>query len=117
MDKINYENLYKKAYTGKESSYEIFEKWAKSRNIIKFIKKTGSWKQITKNGIRGKFQNRGYEKMPLSDHTSVWKDKTGKKILISQPYEYYPGDMMSCFAPPNIYCDEERSQKNFNELK
>jgi hypothetical protein len=118
---VNYKNLFKKTYTGEKSSYEIFEKWAKSRNIIQFIKKKGSWKQITKNGIRGKFQNRGYEGFPLSDHTSVWKNETGKKILISQPYAYYPGDMMSCFAPPNIHYEkgksEEDSRKNFTELK
>ena len=90
----------------------IFEQWVQSRGISKYLGRYPHWRKVTRAGLRCSLEERFNDKeFPLRDHVTLWRDNQGKKVLISQPYTYYPGDMKSCFAPPNIHYVVGESEK------
>jgi len=99
----------------------VFDSWVESRNIVKYLDSSPSWRKVTKNGMRGLRSFGCTDEFPLRDHVTLWRDGNGRKVLVSQPYLYYPGDMMSAYAPPNIHYvkgeSETKSIKVLDELK
>ena len=121
----DYEKMFCRAYTGKESSFDVFKRWAESRGVNRFITSHPVWQQVTRKGIssfRKIYGNPYRDQYPslIWDHTSLWGTVSGEKIIVSQPYAYLPGDMESCFAPPNIRYvpgeSEESSQKEIDKF-
>jgi excisionase family DNA binding protein len=112
-----YLGLFQQAYHGKESSFEVFKKWAESRKIVKYMESSPHWRKVTKNGLRG-LRYPKYTKEEQShdifDHYSLWKDADGKKVICSQPYQYLPGDTSSCFGGEN---DHYKKDAQGNEEK
>ena len=117
----DYKKMFNQDYTGKESSFDVFKRWAESRGVNKLIRHSPLWQHVTKKGIRGlRDPYQDQYRYPLWDHTSLWQTVTGEKIIISHSYYYLPGDMESCFAPPNIHYvpgeSEESSQKEIDKF-
>ncbi|MCB2309420.1 hypothetical protein LGL08_23020 [Clostridium estertheticum] len=96
---------------------EVFDSWIKNRNIVKYLESYPTWRKVTKKGLRGLRDINYNDEFPLRDHVTLWRDESGRKVLVSQPYAYYPGDMESAYAPPNIhYVKGESEMKSTNVI-
>lgn len=115
LQKQNCYKMFEKTYHGEKSSFEVFEIWAKASNIVKFLESQPQWQKVTKNGLRGlrdPYSDRVPATSHIFDHTSLWIDANGKKVLVSQPYQYIPFDYNSCFSTPNAHYKLMESEKD-----
>lgn len=99
----DYEKMFIRDYTGKESSFDLFKRWAESRGVNKFIRLAPLWQQVTRQDISSSTKVNGDPYLdqwhyPLWDHVSLWQTIASNKIIVAHPYFYLPGDMESCFA-------------------
>jgi hypothetical protein len=81
-----YRRIFERLNYGNKSDIDMFVEWCIKNDINRLIETcVTDYRKVTRNGLRG-IRNRNCGDFPFRDHSSLWINNSGFKILVSQPY-------------------------------